>query len=194
VVTPFHAMNLSGIVSGDTVAIIGVGGVGLHAISMARLFGANKIIAIDIANYKLELSKILGADSVINAHEEPVIERVKEITGGNGVDVVFEFVGTGPTIQQGLKMLSPGGKLDLGGLYRGLLELNMTNCLYHELQIRTSMDHTKQDLERTIDLVANGQIDLTHSITHRFALKNGLNGINILEKKIENPVRVMLLP
>lgn len=194
VVTPFHAMRLGEVKPGDEIVIIGVGGVGMHAVQMARVYGAGKVIAIDLADYKLKLTEELGADVSINPREVDPVEAVKEATGGVGADVVLEFVGTEPTIQQALEMMRPGGRTVLVGLYRDKLELDVESLLYREAQIRTSMDHTKWDLKQSISLVENGRIDLSRSITHRLRLEKAGEAINMLEEKTDNPLRIVLKP
>ena len=82
---------------------------------------------------------------------------VKKATKDQGPDVVFNFVGTTPTVMQSLKMVSRGGKTVIVGLYRGIAELDVKKHLHEESYIRTPMDHTKWDLKKTIDLVVNGK-------------------------------------
>lgn len=194
VVTPFHAMSVGEVKPGDSVTILGIGGVGIHAIQMARIFGADRIIAVDIAEYKLKLAEEFGADVTVNSKEEDAVEAVNRATKGKGSDIVFEFVGSAQTILQSLRMTGRGGRAVLVGIYRGSLEFDITRLLYEEKQLRTSMDHTKWDLKKAIDLVANGRIDLSKSVTHKLPLRNALKGLEILEKKVGNPVRVVLIP
>lgn len=194
VVTPFHAMRLGGITPGDAVAIIGIGGVGIHAVQMARVFGAGKVIAIDLADYKLKLAGEMGADIVVNSRDVNPVDAVKESTDGMGADIVLEFVGTELTIQQAIKMMRPGGKTVLVGIYRDKIDLDVEDLLYSEAQIRTSMDHTLWDLKRVIGLIEDGRIDISRSVTHKLPLTEGEKAIRMLEEKTDNPIRIVLKP
>lgn len=193
VVTQFHAMRMGEVKPGDSVAIIGIGGVGIHAVLMARLFGADRIIAVDLADYKLKLAEELGADVTVNPKEEDAVEAAKRATGERGPDAVFDFVGSTPTVLQGIRMMDRGGRVVVG-LHGGTVELDMTELLYDEPRLRTSMDHTKWELRKVLELVAHGWIDLSRSITHRLPLRKVLRGFESLEEKIGNPVRAVLTP
>ena len=112
------AINTASIREGDTVAVIGCGGVGLNVIQGARIAGAGTIIAIDMFDSKLELAREFGATDVINAGEGDPVAKVQELTGGRGVDVSFEVIGLGPTIDQAINMARNGGEIILVGVPR----------------------------------------------------------------------------
>ncbi len=101
--------------AGEGVAVIGTGGVGLNVIQGARLAGASVIIAIDIDNDRLANAAILGATHVLNNHISNSAAVVKEMTGGRGVEHVFEVVGEPRLMAQGIDMLAHGGTLTLVG-------------------------------------------------------------------------------
>lgn len=104
------AINTAEVRVGDTVAVIGCGGVGLNAVQGARLAGAHKIIAIDLQPEKLELAKTFGATHTINPNEvDDVVAAVQEITESSGVDHAFEVIGLKPTAEQAIKILGVGG-------------------------------------------------------------------------------------
>lgn len=108
-------LNTADVQPSDTVVVIGVGGVGLNALNGAVTAGAATIIAIDIADEKLERATHFGATHVINSTTCDPVEEVRRITGG-GADAVFDFVGIKPVTQQALRMLGPGGGLYLIGV------------------------------------------------------------------------------
>lgn len=108
-------INTAKVRPGDAVAIIGIGGVGLNAISGARVSGATPIIAIDVQDEKLELAKKFGATHVINSKKEDPIKKVFEITGG-GVKAAFEVIGMKTTAEQAIAMTKLGGGAYLIGL------------------------------------------------------------------------------
>lgn len=108
-------INTAHIRPGDSVAIIGTGGVGLNAISGAKIAGATTIIAIDIADDKLEFAKKFGATHVINSKTTDPVAKVKEITKV-GVDAAFEVIGLVPTSEQAFRMAKKGGGAYLIGM------------------------------------------------------------------------------
>ncbi len=107
----------AGNVAGKTVLITGAGPIGLMAVSVAKATGAGKIIVTEHANsYRLDIAKRLGADHTLLDNED-IVERVKELTDGNGVDVSLEFSGAMQALRTGLKSLTNGGKMVILGLY-----------------------------------------------------------------------------
>src|SRR6476661_3891850 len=110
------AINTGGVTRGDSVAVIGCGGVGDGAVAGAALGGATTIIAIDIDDRKLEWARGFGATHTINAREHDVVERVRELTGGFGADVVVEAVGRPETYKQAFYARDLAGTVVLVGV------------------------------------------------------------------------------
>lgn len=100
---------------GEDVVVIGTGGVGLNIVQGARLANARRIIAVDVAEDRLKLATKLGATDTVNSSQGDPVAQVKAITGGRGVEHVFEVVGLPKLMQQGLDMLARGGALTLVG-------------------------------------------------------------------------------
>ena len=119
------ATNTANIRKGDTVAVIGCGGVGLNAIQGARIAGAERIIAIDMVESKLQLAKEFGATDFVDASEGNAVSAVQALNGGKGVDVAFEVIGLGPTIEQAMQMTRQGGETVLVGVPRMDVMLNL---------------------------------------------------------------------
>ena len=111
------AINTADMKPGDTVAVIGVGGVGLNVISGAHLAGAARIIAVDMQPAKEELARKFGATDFVNAGEDDAVEAVRALTGG-GVDHAFEVIGLRSTSEQSLKMARKGGGAYLIGIHK----------------------------------------------------------------------------
>jgi D-arabinose 1-dehydrogenase-like Zn-dependent alcohol dehydrogenase len=111
VATSYHAITKRAQVRpGTTVALVGVGGVGLHALQMARLAGA-WVVAIDVSEARLELARSLGADAVVDARRGPFHDAVRKLTDGQGVDVVLEFVSNETTLASSYQSLRRAGRL-----------------------------------------------------------------------------------
>lgn len=117
-------LNTADVQAGDAVVIVGAGGVGLNAVSGAVVAGATTIIAVDIAEDKLERAKEFGATHVVNSRETDAAAAVLEITG-RGADAVFDFVGTKQVAEQALTMVAPGGGLYLIGVIDPTSEISV---------------------------------------------------------------------
>jgi len=159
VATSYHAVTKRAQVRpGQTVALVGVGGVGLHALQMARLAGA-WVIAIDVNEARLELAQTLGADAVVDARQGPFHQAVRQLTEDQGVDVVLEFVANQDTLPSSYQSLKRAGRLVFVG-YTPQLPLSAMphELVRNEWEILGSRANTKQELQETMDLVAQRRI------------------------------------
>ncbi len=111
----YQAMSKTGIKVGDTVAVVGCGPIGQFAIQWAKIFGASKVIAVDVLEDKLNLAKELGADIIVNSKECNAVEKVLEITNG-GVEAVVETAGIKLTQEQAVLMCRKRGKVVFLGI------------------------------------------------------------------------------
>jgi S-(hydroxymethyl)glutathione dehydrogenase/alcohol dehydrogenase len=119
------ALNTADIKEGDSVVVIGCGGVGLNVIQGARIAGASKIIAIDRFDAKLEMAREFGATDTINATDADAVTEVVGLTEGRGADVTFEVIGLGPTIEQAINATRKGGEVILVGVPRMDVMVNL---------------------------------------------------------------------
>jgi propanol-preferring alcohol dehydrogenase len=159
VATAYHAITKRAQVRpGTTVALIGVGGVGLHALQMARLAGG-WIVAVDVSEARLDLARSLGADAVVDARSGPFHEAVRRLTDGQGVDVVLEFVANQQTLPESYQSVKRAGRLVFVG-YTPQLPMSVMphELVRNELEIVGSRANTKQELQETMELVARGRI------------------------------------
>lgn len=194
VATTFHAMKRGEVGVGDVVAIFGVGGLGINAIQMAKAFGAAKVIAVDRKEEKRQLALAVGADEAVDLNAVDLKKRLKALSGGEGVDVAVEFIGLDMTIQKAIECLRKGGKAVLVGLFTGNLQTNAFLVVAKEIEIRGVWTLVKQEFPHIIELVRSGKVDLSRSITHRIPLDEVNRGLEILEKRIGNPLRIVITP
>lgn len=159
VATSYHAVTKRAQVRpGKTVALVGVGGVGLHALQMAKLAGG-WVIAVDVNEARLELARKFGADAVVDARQGPFAQDVRQLTGGQGVDVVLEFVANAQTLPSSYRSLKRAGRLVFVG-YTPELPMSVMphELVRNEWEIMGSRATTKQELQETMDLVGQGRI------------------------------------
>ena len=194
VATPFHALiDRAGLRPGESVAIYGAGGLGLHAVQIAKMAGASQIIVIDVLDSQLERASILGADVVINSLRESPVKAIKKATNGYGVDVAAEFIGLQETIKQAADSVIIGGRVVVSGV--GPDEINLmpvTKFVRKQITILGSFGFSRRTIEQLIDLVCKGRLNMEESITHTFTLDEVNTALHYLHKKIENPTRVVI--
>ncbi len=191
--TPFHALRKSALKVGETVLIIGIGGLGIHAVQIASIMGAGQIVAMDLSEEKLELAKKVGATAVINPQKDNVEETIKELTSGCGVDVAVELIGLTGTIRQALNSTGLGGRTVIVGICPEEISLSP----YHDLLLKErvlmgSADQSRADFPVMIDLAARGKLNFTYSISEELPLEEINRGLDKLRVKKENPVRLVI--
>ena len=173
-----HGIRKVGINVGDTVAVLGCGAIGLFAIQFAKIMGATKVIAVDIAQDKLELAKKIGADECINGAAFDVVEKINELTGGCGVNVAVETAGVNITQEQCLRIAKKQGRvLYLGTAHRDVvIPPKSFECIVrNEITIvgawnSYSAPFPGVEWTATLDFIKSGSLKITPLITHIFAL------------------------
>jgi Zn-dependent alcohol dehydrogenase len=171
------ALNTSRIKEGDTVAVVGCGGVGLNVIQGARVAGAAEVIAVDTAPAKLDMAKTFGATRSVDASAGNPVSGVMDATSQRGADVVFEVVGLGPTIDQAITMTRRGGQTVLVGVPRmdvmvtvpafiGMVvaEKTISGCWYGSSDV-------SRDVPRIINLWREGRLRLEELISREISLE-----------------------
>ena len=113
-ITAYHAIDRSGLKLGETVLILGAGGVGSYAIQFAKMAGA-RVISVDISEAKTARARQLGADEAVDASQQDVPEQVRKLTNGWGVDCTIDIVGTESTMTHGVDSLRNGGRIVIVG-------------------------------------------------------------------------------
>jgi S-(hydroxymethyl)glutathione dehydrogenase / alcohol dehydrogenase len=171
------ALNTATILPGDAVAVIGAGGVGLNVIQGARIAGAEKIIAIDMFDSKLDMAKQFGATDVVNAGAGDAAGAVAGLTGGRGVDTAFEVIGLGPTMDQAINMARPGGEAVLVGVPRLDVMLNI-NAAFTFLYLNKTIkgcwygsSNVKEDVPKLLGLWKDGQLKLEELISREIEVE-----------------------
>ena len=171
---------------GETVAVVAVGGVGSNIVQIARAFGASQVIAIDVADDKLEAVKAFGATATINSMTQDAREEVLKLTNGRGVDVSFEALGIPSTWSTALDVLADGGRMVPIGLGAGrqTAEVEINRTVRRSQSILGSYGaRTRQDLPAVVDLAARGVINYDDLVTRRFSLDEAAAGYEALRNR-----------
>lgn len=193
--TSLHALNKARLRSGETVAIFGVGGLGISAVQLARHFGAAEVFAVDINPRKLELAEHFGAIPV-NASAGNAVEQMQDLTRGRGVDVALELVGLPMTMRQAVQSLSILGRAALVGLTQDTLKIApYSQLLNKEAEIIGVSDHLASEIPVLLDLARTGKLDLSHGIVRSIPLEaSAVNDTLDRLEEFSDDVRVVIAP
>ncbi|MBM9546198.1 zinc-binding dehydrogenase [Leptospira sp. 201903074] len=193
--TPYHAVKYQGeIKPGDTVAIIGCGGLGIHAVAIAKALGAGRIFAVDIDNGSLDNAKAYGADELILVEKNMQVGKVlKEKSGG--IDLLCDFSGYMPNIENSVRAMSRGGRIVLVGIGRNKLEIPMPFFLIErQIRITGSYGSDRRAIPELIQLYKDKKLSLTKSISGVHKLEETNEFLHALEEKKGNPIRFIINP
>ena len=214
--TGWQAMAYCDLKGGETVAIWGAGPVGLFAIKSAAVMKAGRIISIETVPERIALARIAGATDVIDPSAEDVMERLKEITKGEGPDCVVDCVGMEASghhgilgalsrvqeaitstqrpfaLEQAIQAIRPSGTVSVPGVYGGPVPINMAALVQKGLTIKSGQTHVKRYLEPLTKLIQDGTIDPTFLITHRSTkLEDGPELYKTFRDKADGCVKVV---
>jgi threonine dehydrogenase-like Zn-dependent dehydrogenase len=220
--TGFMGAEMCDITPGDVIAVWGAGPVGQFAIASAKMLGAERVIAIDKYDYRLDMARTgAGATETINFDEQPdVVEALKEMTGGRGPDACIDAVGMeaehghGPihaydrvkqatrmeterphAIREAIMSCRSGGVISIIGAYGGFMDKFPIGALMNRsLKIRTGQCHVQRYMPPLLERIENGEIDPSFVITHRLGLGDTPTGYDKFKHKQDGCVKVVLKP
>jgi len=179
-ITAYHAINSIGKVGLlDTVAIYGVGGVGMYALQIAKLSGA-KVIAIGRNQDKLKMAESLGADYIINTSSSKIKDEMRKVTNGKGVDVMLDFVVSDESVRNSSDCLANGGKIVLVGVSNKPISMNPQIFVLKEFSLAGSLVGNKNELTGLVELAKSGR--LKSIVTKKFALDDINYALELLRK------------
>ena len=187
-------LNTANVSAGDTVVIFGAGGVGLNAISGARIASASRIVVIDIQAKRLAEAQRFGATDVIDSTKTEPVEAVRDLLPG-GVDHVFDFVGLKVVAEQGLAMLGVGGGLYLVGVARPDVDVsvNIVSAIGGQKRVQGvnfGSTNFKRDIPMYAELYLQGRMNLDDLVSRRISLRDVNDGYAALKDGSLNRVVV----
>jgi len=167
--------NTAGVEEGQTVAVIGCGGVGLAVVQGARIAGASQVIAVDVVESKLGLARAVGATAVVNATSDDTLSSVLSLTDGLGVHHAFEAIGSKTTTEAAFGLLRWGGTATVVGLLPDGTRLDIPGDeLYYEKRLQGSnvgSTDFRRDIPRYVEWYLDGRLKLDEMVTRRLALE-----------------------
>ncbi len=191
--TGFECGVLSGQVRpGDTVAIVGAGPIGLAALLTAQFYGPASIVMIDLDDKRLDVAKAFGASALINSTDGGAVQRVMDLTGGQGVDVAIEAVGAPATFDICQAILAPGGRLANVGVHGKPVTLHLEKLWDRNVTITTRLVDTSTT-PLLLKGVVSGRVPARKLVTHRFALADIMQAYDTFEHAArEGALKVIL--
>lgn len=187
-------LNTASVNAGESVVIFGAGGVGLNAVSGARLAGASRIVVIDIQQKRLDAARRFGATDVIDSTKSKPVEAVRDLLPG-GADHVFDFVGLKLVAEEGLAMLGVGGGLYLVGVSKPDVDvsLNIFGAIAGQkrvLGVNFGSTNAKRDIPMYADLYLQGRMNLDDLVSRTISLREVNDGYESLKSGSLNRVVV----
>ena len=172
-----HAVDRGDVRGGETVVVIGAGMIGLGAIAAAGLTRQARVIAVDIDDAKLALARRAGAAEVINTKHQPLVERVAELTRGDGAAVVIEAVGTPDTFRAAVDAAAFAGRVVYIGYTKQPVAYETKYFVMKEIDIRGSRNATPADFAQTVALLQSGRYPAAETITRSVPLAHAADAL-----------------
>jgi threonine dehydrogenase-like Zn-dependent dehydrogenase len=203
--TDIFSTGLSGAESaniqvGDIVAVFGQGPIGLCATAGAKLKGASLIIAVDAISPRINMSKKMGADIVVNYKKVDPVKEIMKITDGRGVDVAIEAIGLQESFENCIKVTRVGGTISSLGVYPaqlGNIGVPLQEFGYgiaDKKIVSTLCPGGKERMRRLISLIKNERVNLKQLITHRFSLDEIEEAYKIFSNQLDGVIKVAIKP
>jgi D-arabinose 1-dehydrogenase-like Zn-dependent alcohol dehydrogenase len=196
VATPYAALTeRAGLRPGESVGLWGIGGLGVHAVQIARMIGAAPIIALDPLPEARDRALAMGADHALDPTDDDVVDQVWRLTGGLGLQVAVDLVGANRVLVQGDQCLGRRGRLVMVGLSPEPVSLGMGllfGVFSHSLL--GHLGYRKPHLDELVRLVTAGRLDFSRSVSDVISLDDVANGVKRLETKEGNPIRIVVRP
>ena len=193
VAVALHSINISGIKIGDKCVVVGAGMIGIFILKLLKLSGASRVIAIDINPKHLAQAEKAGADQILLATDEKLVEKVLALTNGRGADISFEAVGRSESVNIAIDLLRKGGKAVLVGNISPTIDFPLQKVVTSELKVVGSCA-IRGEYDIILDLLESGKICVDDQISAVVPLSEGAIWFEKLYKKEDGLNKVILVP
>jgi L-iditol 2-dehydrogenase len=185
---------LGGLVAGESLVVTGAGPIGLMAVAVGKALGASPVIVTDIVDSRLAVGTRVGADEIINASREPVVEAVRRLTRGRGVDLVFECSGAPNAVNEAITMLKRGGRVCLGAFSNQPALVDIGYIVTNNIYLYGIRGEGQSAVRRAASLIAQHKLDPSPLHTHTFAFDQLPTAVRYFREKVEGAIKVVLKP
>jgi 2-desacetyl-2-hydroxyethyl bacteriochlorophyllide A dehydrogenase len=189
--TGFHAIDSRPLAEGETVAILGMGPVGLCAVQAAKAAGASEVIAIDTVEDRLKMAESFGATPIHLTEQDPRGE-VKKLTEGRGVDLAVEAVGNPDALDLALRLARKAGTVSVTGVYAERTEVHMGVLWIKALTLTSGHANVIKHLDRVLELLSEGKLDPAPLVTHHMKLDEAPDAYRVYDNR--EALKIVLAP
>jgi 2-desacetyl-2-hydroxyethyl bacteriochlorophyllide A dehydrogenase len=189
--TGYHAISETGVGDGSSVAVLGLGPVGLCAVQAARAAGAETVIAIDTVAERLELARSLGAEPVHLTEEDPRA-AVKAATEGRGVDATVDAVGHPDALELACRLTRKAGVVSATGVYAERIDVHMGIVWIKALTLKTGHANVIKHLDPVLAQLESGALDPSPLVTHHMSLEDAAEAYDVYDRR--EALKIVLTP
>lgn len=187
-----HAAKRAGDVKGLNVCVLGCGPIGILLIQSLKAFGAAKVLATDVSDYRLELAKQCGADVTVNTKNAEFGRAMLDAFGPDKADIIYDCAGNDITMDQAIQNARKGSTIILVAVYAGLAHCDLAKLNDSELDLNTTMMYRHEDYVDAIRLVGEGKIQLKPLMSRHFAFQDYLAAYQYIDGNRENTMKVLV--
>jgi len=184
--------ELGGLVAGESVTVTGPGPIGLLGVAVAKALGAQPVILTGTRDNRLEMGTKLGADHVINVRKEDAVKKVRELTGGIGVDYVLECSGAPNGFNEAAQMVNRGGKICLAAFPSEDVPVDVAHLVRNNIYVYGIRGEGKSGTHRAAAFMEQKRFDATLIHTHTFMMDNLPEGIRYAKDRVEDAIKVVI--
>lgn len=184
--------ELGGLVAGESVVVSGPGPIGLLGAAVAKALGAQPVILTGTRDNRLEIGKRLGADHVINVRNKNVVEEVRKLTGGKGVDFVVECSGAPNAVNEAAQMLNRGGKICLAAFPHDEVPIDVAYLVRNNIYLYGIRGEGKSATHRAEAFMRQKRFDATIIHTHTFEMEDLPEALRYAKDRIEDAIKVVV--
>jgi L-iditol 2-dehydrogenase len=184
--------ELGGLVAGESVVVSGPGPIGLLGVAVAKAMGANPVILTGTRDNRLELGLKLGADYVVNVNKENVVEAVKRLNGGKGVDYVLECSAAPNAVNESVQMVNRGGKVCLAAFTHTPVPVDIAHIVRNNIYLYGIRGEGKSATHRAEAFMRQKRFDATLIHTHTFPLDEVPTAIRYAKDRVEDAIKVVV--
>lgn len=187
-----HAVGRAEMHEGAKVVVLGAGTIGILTMQAAKALGASEVMMTDIVDFKLEVARRLGADHVVNARREEVVEAIEGTFGEDRADLVFECVGAEETLEAAVQGARKGSRIVVVGVIGGRPRVSIGLLQDRELEMVGSLMYVRDDFLKAVDLISSGRLTPTELITSRYRFRDLAEAYREAAERGERNLKVMV--
>lgn len=184
--------ELGGLIAGDAVVVSGPGPIGLLGAAVAKALGAQPVILTGTRDNRLEIGKRLGADHVVNVRKENVVEAVRKLTNGKGVDFVVECSGASNAVNEAAQMLNRGGKICLAAFPSEEVPIDVAYLVRNNIYLYGIRGEGKSATHRAEAFMRQKRFDATLIHTHTFDMEDLPEALRYAKDRVEDAIKVVV--